>query len=606
MPGDILPLHGNSDGSLGEMLKTIRSYSRNIARRLTPTRIIIIVCTILAFYTFAGSIFLSTQRDIKKPSANPSFEELRNRREKNSPMLMDRKTKAERERALLEWETRANYRTDLTEAGPGRVSAFSPSLFSAPAPISSLSGPDRTSKFIPVTAVLLSWKRKEGAKAVVAHLRKYPFIKEILIWNNNPDFALELSDFGETRGANGTVKSPSISLFNSVANIHDFAKYTTCVLAKYDHCYIQDDDWINLSMDSMYTAYIDAPDSLLTNTIPSMFAQQRSWMFQNPKIGLHTGFSWLGCGSFIPKKTVFRFQQQLGGSNLWKEQITLSDLFFTLWRNQYPTVLSQALAPLDQSSSWSGNIDQWNVVYQHLKYAMERLTTVLAGEGSIEGSPHRKGAKTDFIAEEETPFKDRYLRSSCGNDKCLFQTNSDLFPSPESVKWPITSEDWDIHAHEDNYQALDYPSPEFIAMHTYHYAVDGDLSTCWRSYQNMGRGGFFGLQFVRPLQELHQDLTLDIVGEHTGAIEIWSTLPETLQALQHSTVIKVSTDGHIWLACAAKTEATDGSVRFSGLNCGTDGLKQDPKFIQHLRFELRENIAKPVEVCGIRVAGMIL
>lgn len=42
---------------------------------------------------------------------------------------------------------------------------------------------------------------------------------------------------------------------------------------------------------------------------------------------------------------------------------------------------------------------------------MERLTTVLAGEGSIQGSPHRKGAKIDFIAEEETPlFKDRFLR----------------------------------------------------------------------------------------------------------------------------------------------------------------------------------------------------
>jgi len=67
---------------------------------------------------------------------------------------------------------------------------------------------------------------------------------------------------------------------------------------------------------------------------------------------------------------------------------------------------------------WETSLDHFilirklNVFYFFLqKYAMERLTTVLAGEGSIQGSPHRKGAKTDFIAEEETPlFKDRFLR----------------------------------------------------------------------------------------------------------------------------------------------------------------------------------------------------
>jgi hypothetical protein len=89
-------------------------------------------------------------------------------------------------------------------------------------------------------------------------------------------------------------------------------------------------------------------------------------MFQNSQIGLHTGFSWLGAGSFMPKKAVFKFLMQLGGSNLWKERVQLSDMYFSLWRNQYPIVLSHALAPLDQSSSWSGRIDQWSVVYEHL------------------------------------------------------------------------------------------------------------------------------------------------------------------------------------------------------------------------------------------------
>jgi hypothetical protein len=116
----------------------------------------------------------------------------------------------------------------------------------------------------------------------------------------------------------------------------------------------------------MYSLFIDHPSSLITSTIPAMAAQQRSWTFQNPQLGLHTGFSWLGAGAFMPKKAVFKFLMQLGGSNLWKERVQLGDLFFALWRNQYPVVLSHALAPLDQSSSWSGRIDQWSVVYEHM------------------------------------------------------------------------------------------------------------------------------------------------------------------------------------------------------------------------------------------------
>ncbi|KAF9921136.1 hypothetical protein FBU30_008872, partial [Linnemannia zychae] len=332
------------------------------------------------------------------------------------------KTWSERERMLAEWDQRSNYRSDLAEVGPGRVSSFpeslnnnagngSPSSSSSSSPSSPLSssssssspslllspsgastGTGSTSKYVPVTAIILSWKRKEGVKTVVAHLKKYPFIQEILIWNNSPDTILSTNDFIDhpsssqwplntnlNSNPNGTDFSdrttsppytsstwPSITVFNSVANLHDFSKYTTCTLAKYDHCYIQDDDWINLSLDSMYAVMVDQPNSLITSTIPAMHAQQRSWTFYNPQLGLHTGFSWLGAGSFMPKKAVFKFMMQLGGSNLWKERVQLADMFFAVWRNQYPIVLSHALAPLDQSSSWSGRIDQWSVVYEHM------------------------------------------------------------------------------------------------------------------------------------------------------------------------------------------------------------------------------------------------
>ncbi|KAF9197958.1 hypothetical protein BGZ49_001371 [Haplosporangium sp. Z 27] len=590
-PEVVLPLHGHQDGSVAV---TFNSYARSLARRISLTRAILAILSILAFYLVVSTI---SGKD-NSPNLTSGSRNNNNNNNNNNDVkipMKDRKLRQERERMMLEWDSRSNYRTDLSEVGPSRISSFPPSLFA--------SDHQTTSKYIPVTAVILSWKRKQGTKNVVAHLRKYPFIKEILIWNNNAEFELSVADFADQKHLKNTTEnsSPSITVFNSVANLHDFSKYTTCTLAKYDHCYIQDDDWINLSLDSLYSVFIDQPNSLTTSTIPAMYAQQRSWVFQNPQLGLHTGFSWLGAGSFMPKKAVFKFMMQLGGSNLWKERVQLSDLFFSLWRNQYPIVLSHSLAPLDQSSSWSGRIDQWSVVYDHMTDAVERMSVVLAGQGMVHGSPHRIGAKADFVAEEETPLvKYRHTRSSCANDKCLFQTNVDMFPSPELIKWPMEQYNRDVHAHETRIKALNYPSPEFVAMHTYHYAVDQDLSTCWRSFHSFASGDYFGLLFVLPLLDL---------GENAKNIEIWSTVASTLQALQYNMIIKASIDGSTWMTCTGETERTQGSVQFLNLSCtntGNVGIQLDTRGIKYIRFEMTDKPASPIEICGIRIGDMLL
>lgn len=43
----------------------------------------------------------------------------------------------------------------------------------------------KKNRMIPVTAVLLNWKRMEALQTAVNYISKYPFIKEILVWNNN-------------------------------------------------------------------------------------------------------------------------------------------------------------------------------------------------------------------------------------------------------------------------------------------------------------------------------------------------------------------------------------------------------------------------------------
>lgn len=43
-----------------------------------------------------------------------------------------------------------------------------------------------SSRVVGVTAVVLNWKRAKGLHMVIEHLSKYPFIREIIIWNNRP------------------------------------------------------------------------------------------------------------------------------------------------------------------------------------------------------------------------------------------------------------------------------------------------------------------------------------------------------------------------------------------------------------------------------------
>lgn len=173
---------------------------------------------------------------------------------------------------------------------------------------------------------------------------------------------------------------PILRIYNSPANIHDAGKHHACSLATYDHCYFNDDDWLNIYMDSLYSNYLDccsgtgvnAKDGrIASNTLPIIHLEHRRWRFDNPGLSssllrlrllpfplttrnsetdlqLRTGFTWLGTGSFAPKSLSVRFlnQQSAAPVLLTKEQTLLSDMFFSLWTNTYPEQASRSFRPL--------------------------------------------------------------------------------------------------------------------------------------------------------------------------------------------------------------------------------------------------------------------
>lgn len=71
------------------------------------------------------------------------------------------------------------------------------------------------------------------------------------------------------------------------------------------------------------------------------------------------------------------------------------------------------------------------------------------------------------------------VRAPCHNDRCLFITDLSSFPSPKVVKFdPKVS----IKDQEKIFDKIpDFPPQTFWLKHAYHLAVDGDVTSCWKS-----------------------------------------------------------------------------------------------------------------------------
>nr|CAG8494478.1 6977_t:CDS:2 [Entrophospora candida] len=391
---------------------------------------------------------------------------------------------------------------------------------------------------IPVTAILLGWKRRESLQLVVSYLSKYPFVKEILIWNNNDEIRLNVKDF-KLINSDGMV----LNVFNSDENLHDLSKHTTCSMAKYDYCYYQDDDWLNMYMDSMYTNFLNNPSLIHSNTMPIIHLEHRRWMFANADKNLHTGFTWFGCGSFVPRAKVQRFLGQLGSISLAKERLKLSDMYFSIWTNQYPYQLSNPLTPLDQQEGWSNTVNTGSEL---------------------------------FVREEEKPyFSERNARAPCLNDKCLFITNIDPFPHPSRIYYAnnVTH----IHEHEHKFNELDFPSNTFWDQHAYHNAVDLDEKTCWNSFRIPHVGDYFGLHFIEPKSyKKIKIISSKDISNFDASFNIKTSSNDTLD--------KLETNG-------------DSNVLYNSITIEFDCINNEP--ISFIKVEASRNFTEPFDICSM-------
>lgn len=158
-----------------------------------------------------------------------------------------------------------------------------------------------------LTAILLHWKRTKNTRKAVDYLLNSNYFKQIIIWNNNPAINLEKHSILKQNYSLDLIR-----IINSKENLKDEAKYRACAEANTIACFYVDDDWdASFYLNSLIADFRSDPHVLHSVTDPYTFYTNLVWTYFDRDIDLHTGFSWIGCGSIFLREYAQRHLQYL-------------------------------------------------------------------------------------------------------------------------------------------------------------------------------------------------------------------------------------------------------------------------------------------------------
>lgn len=164
-----------------------------------------------------------------------------------------------------------------------------------------------------VSACLLSFKRPGNMQKIVDSIHEYPFIDEIIIWNN--DISRELN-----------VKGAKVKIINAKENSICYGRFLCAREAKNEIVYFQDDDAIVGNVGELFDAFLKNSSCITYSLSPLHFKIRDKYIFNWGQVAL------LGWGSFIKKTWINVLDNYLEKITAGKDYIFLreADKFFTI------------------------------------------------------------------------------------------------------------------------------------------------------------------------------------------------------------------------------------------------------------------------------------
>ncbi|CAO3648629.1 unnamed protein product [Cunninghamella blakesleeana] len=382
-----------------------------------------------------------------------------------------------------------------------------------------------------------------------------------------------------------------ISTTSSSEKLNQLSRYTLCsTMASNDYCYFQDDTTHNIYLDTLYLNFLRYP-SLIHAVIPSSrYMEYQKWRFYNDENHMHTGYADLTFGAIVPRWKVQHFLTQLGKSGLGKVRLLEADAYFSIWANQYPWLLSNQLDTVMNIQPHSG--DKRRMIYD----AIKRLDRALSSDTTTQPK--------DYIerVEEMPPMHQRDTKSSCKNDQCLFISSlNDVFPlidmpsfSREKYNGP---KDWDAKINTTFSEG--FPTNyRWMKDHNYQFAVDEDISTCWKSTALPQKDDYFGL--VTMNNQLPTSVSIFVDSEFNTI----TTSTFTFSLLRNQTD---------WVPCQSTLLVSNQmqGTKFN-LDCLSSNKKytiesditEKDQYIHALKISFNENWTNPLYLCGISINSL--
>ena len=365
-----------------------------------------------------------------------------------------------------------------------------------------------------LSAVVTTWAsdRLPNVRTIVSALAGHCFIKEIIVYNNNVDVTLKTTELP------AVPYFVSVRIINSPANVITLSKYDGCTKAAHPVCFVIDDDWHPKYLWSLLSTFMRNNGSTVVLTNALTYVMDKRYTFVNETYKLKFGFAWLGVGSF--------FSQQVARSflNKWS---TISpngmfegyqDFFFTMWGGALPIVVEADIQPMSFNDAPAALSNQ--PLYKDFEERGMMESAALVFENREMFLNHHGVLET-------------HERAPCHDDSCVFVSNLDFPIKNARVDqvlrkhfWEKVLFSWDA-THDESMRS------DFVA-YPYHFAVDGNPNTYWKSYRRVERGDFFGLELnvraltfgisatVHPPSVLPSSLELELFGldsPHSGPLD---------------------------------------------------------------------------------------
>jgi len=312
-----------------------------------------------------------------------------------------------------------------------------------------------------VTVVLVMETKPDEVASAVRHLRaRHSFIREAVVWNNN----------NETMNHHMFPYDLPLRYVRAPKNFAAYSKYLGCLLARYEICYFQHERTRPTYVAGLYAAFLTLPDVIVaaSRVEDAMVARTNLTFFDN-STGRLAGFTDIDEGAMVHKDLVRQFvaRMSIDDSRSFHERAMDADIYFTYSQPKLPMVLTHA--------SHNNNLA--------LRLpSLYRIGKALAFTFTF--APSSKPA-TEF--DDAESHRHKFFKATCAKSNCAFATSIDAWPQPMAVDFghdrPMLKP---ARYYSDLIELLSDTMIEPNTLHlnsamSYHFAVDGDLTTSWRA-----------------------------------------------------------------------------------------------------------------------------